>query len=77
MGWKLRIDSLGLDLALTPVMEESEFATSAFIPVVYWEGAVEATGSMDGAAVCGKGFVEMVGYVPSAPIAPPTPPAQP
>ena len=77
MGWKLRIDSLGLDLALTPVIEESEFATSAFIPVVYWEGAVEATGSRAGAAVSGKGFVEMVGYVPSAPIVPPTPPAQP
>ena len=77
MGWKLRVDSLGLDLALTPVIEESEFATSVFIPVIYWEGAVTATGSRDVAAVSGKGFVEMVGYVPSAPIAPPTRPAQP
>ena len=65
MGWNLRIDSLGLDLALAPVIEESEFADSELIPVVYWEGAVAATGSRSGAAVSGNGFVEMVGYVPS------------
>ncbi len=74
MGWNLRVDSLGLDLVLTPVIEEAEFVTSVFIPVIYWEGAVVATGSRDGAAVSGKGFVEMVGYVPSALVAPPAQP---
>ena len=77
MGWTLGIDSLGLDLALTPVIEESEFAISQIIPVVYWEGAVAATGSKNGAAVSGNGFVELVGYVPSDLSALPTPPPQP
>ena len=77
MGWDLRIHSLGLDLALTPLIEESEFAISEIIPVVYWEGSVAATGSRNGAAVSGNGFVEMVGYVPSDLSALPTPPAQP
>ena len=77
MGWNLRIDSLGLDLALAPVIEESEFADSELIPVVYWEGAVAATGSRSGAAVSGNGFVEMVGYVPSDLSGLPTPAAQP
>ena len=77
MGWNLAVDSLGLDLALAPVIEESEFADSELIPVVYWEGAVAATGSRSGAAVSGNGFVEMVGYVPSDLSALPTPAAQP
>ena len=77
MGWNLLVDSLDIDLVLTPAIEEAEFAISTFIPVIYWEGAVAATGSKGGIDVSGRGFVEMVGYVPSAPIAPPTPPAQP
>ena len=78
MGWDLRIHSLDLDLALTPVIRSSEFHISEFIPVIYWEGAVAASGNRSGSPVSGKGFVEMVGYVPSAPIAPPpTPPAEP
>ena len=77
MGWNLRIDSLGLDLTLTPIIEEAEFNIGAFIPVVYWEGAVSATGNSAGASVSGRGFVEMVGYVPTEFIALPTPPVQP
>ncbi len=76
-SWRLRVDSLALDLALTPVMEEAEVAVSAFIPVVYWEGAVAAAGARNGAPVTGKGFVEMVGYAPTAAAAQPTSPAQP
>ena len=74
MGWKLNVDSLDLSLDLNPVMQSSEFHISEFIPVIYWEGAVAASGSRAGSLVSGKGFVEMVGYVPSAPIAPPPTP---
>ena len=77
MGWRLRVDSLGLDLTLAPAMEEAEFADSAFIPVVYWEGAVAVTGTRNGAPVAGRGFVELVGYAPAGPATPPVPPAQP
>ena len=65
MGWRVIVDSLGLDLVLTPVMREAEFSKTGFIPVVYWEGAVEARGSRNGSPVSGRGFVEMVGYVPT------------
>ena len=77
MNWKLRVDSLELDLTLTPSMEEAEFALSAFIPMVYWEGSVVATGTRNGAPVAGRGFVEMVGYAPAAPEIQPTPSVQP
>ena len=73
MGWKLRVKPLELDMELTPVMENAEFAASSFIPIVYWEGAVEAAGTREGTPVTGKGFVEMVGYAPGVPAAQPTP----
>ena len=77
MNWKLRVDSLELDLTLTPSMEEAEFALSAFIPMIYWEGSVVATGTRNGAPVAGRGFVEMVGYAPAAPEVQSTPSVQP
>ena len=77
MSWNLRVDSLELDLTLTPTIEEAEFSLSAFIPVVYWEGSVSAVGTRDGAPVAGRGFVEMVGYAPTPPEDQPTPSAQP
>ena len=73
MGWKLRIEPLGLDLELAPVMEDSEFDSMAFIPIIYWEGAVAATGTKGEAPITGKGFVEMVGYAPGVPATQPTP----
>ena len=73
MGWKLKIESLELDLELTPVMEDAEFDSSVFIPIVYWEGAIAATGTMEGTPVTGKGFVEMVSYAPGVPVMQPTP----
>ena len=72
IDWRLRVDSLELDLSLTASMEEAEFALSTFIPVIYWEGSVAATGTRKGTPVAGRGFVEMVGYAPAALEIPPT-----
>ena len=65
MGWRLRVDSLNLDLVLTPVLKGAEFTQTSFIPVIYWEGAVTAKGSRNGNPISGRGFVEMVGYAPT------------
>ena len=64
MGWKLAVAPLGLDVALTPVHQKSEFANSSYVPVAYWEGAVTVSGAKEGQSATGKGFVEMVGYDP-------------
>ncbi len=77
VDWRLRVDSLELDLSLTASMEEAEFALSTFIPVIYWEGSVSATGTRRGTPVAGRGFVEMVGYAPIILETPPTEEAQP
>jgi predicted secreted hydrolase len=52
-GWTMRIDSLAIDLAIRPVMENQELDTI----VRYWEGAVDVRGSHSG-----RGYVELTGY---------------
>ena len=64
MGWRLEIAPLEVELELEPVLEHAEFAAGVILPVVYWEGAVTASGQRGGAPVEGRGFVELVGYDP-------------
>jgi predicted secreted hydrolase len=74
MGWELSIASLGLELTLSPAQNYAEFAGSRYVPAPYWEGAVSVRGVKGGAAITGKGFVELVGYGAIARGATPTPP---
>ena len=62
-GWRVEVAPLGLELELTPFVEQSEF-TSSVIKVSYWEGAVSVAGQREGQSVTGWGFVELVGYDP-------------
>ena len=64
MGWLLAIAPLDVELELAPVLEHAEFAAGLILPVVYWEGAVTASGQRSGIKVEGRGFVELVGYDP-------------
>lgn len=52
MGWDVRIDDIFL--TLTPVMEDQELVSPY---KVYWEGACEVSGDVDGRA-----YVELTGY---------------
>ena len=63
-GWRLRIEPLEIDLSLDPVLPDAEFDAGVILPVVYWEGAVTASGDRAGARLEGRGFVELVGYDP-------------
>ncbi len=63
-GWRLRIEPLEMDLALEPVLPDAEFDAGVILPVVYWEGAVTASGQTGGTATKGRGFAELVGYDP-------------
>ena len=48
----------GIDVTITPVMPNQEL----FTIVRYWEGAVDVNGTVDDAAVKGRGYVELTGY---------------
>lgn len=56
--WDLRVPELGLELDVVPVMSDQELFTT----VRYWEGAVDIRGRRAGAAVTGRGYVELTGY---------------
>ena len=51
--WRLRCAKLGLDIEVSPRVEDQELRTR----VRYWEGAVDARGTH-----AGVGYLEMTGY---------------
>lgn len=57
-GWTIRVPDQGLDLAVTPVLDDQELNVS----FRYWEGAVDVRGTADGRPVTGRGYVELTGY---------------
>jgi predicted secreted hydrolase len=64
-GWHIRIPGQGLDLTLTPTLEDQELDTRATTGVVYWEGSQRVSGTRDGTPIAGDGYVELTGYGPS------------
>ncbi len=59
VGWKLRIASLGLNLSVRTPLEAQELALQ---PVSYWEGVIDISGTRDGRATKGHGYLELTGY---------------
>lgn len=57
-GWRISVPSAGLELEGRPLMADQELNLST----VYWEGAVEFSGTLDGAPVGASGYIEMTGY---------------
>lgn len=57
-GWRLVIEGLDLVLEGRPLLANQELNVST----TYWEGAVEFTGTREGAPVRARGYVEMTGY---------------
>jgi len=58
--WRLAVSGPDLVLTTEPRLENQEVAHS----FRYWEGAVGASGRLDGAAISGRGYVELTGYRP-------------
>jgi len=57
-SWEIRFPERDLVLKVVPVMDDQELFTT----VRYWEGAVDVTGTRDGASISGRGYVELTGY---------------
>jgi predicted secreted hydrolase len=58
MGWIVSIPGEGLELELTPYLEDQELN----LTTIYWEGAVRIAGTHDGQPIIGNGYVELTGY---------------
>ncbi|MBI3957694.1 MAG: carotenoid 1,2-hydratase [Chloroflexi bacterium] len=57
-GWQVSFPAYAIDLTIQPLIPDQEM-TVAF---VYYEGATTIRGTMEGAAVSGRGYVELTGY---------------
>lgn len=66
-GWQIGLSArpdLGLPearLHLEPLLRDQELA---FERLPYWEGAVDASGTLAGRSIRGQGYVELTGYAP-------------
>jgi predicted secreted hydrolase len=59
VGWRIEVPGERLELTVRPVLENQELA---LMPLTYWEGAVEISGTRDGKPVKGHGYLELTGY---------------
>jgi predicted secreted hydrolase len=62
IGWVIELPRHGGRLDVEPLFDEQEMVLEGITGSVYWEGAVNVTGSWRGAAAKGAGYVELVGY---------------
>lgn len=62
MGWRVELPAHRITLTVRPVMREQELLTQGSTRVIYWEGAVDVSGSFAGSPVRGEGYVELTGY---------------
>jgi predicted secreted hydrolase len=60
--WRVQIPARGVDLTVRAALENQEMRTEGSTGVSYWEGAVVASGTAQGRAVQGRGYLEMTGY---------------
>ena len=60
--WRVRVPKSDIELEVRPVVADQELRTRRSTGVTYWEGLCEFSGSVNGRAVKGYGYVELVGY---------------
>jgi len=61
-GWRVQITQIGLDVTVIPELADQELNTLESTGVIYWEGANSVAGSLAGAPVTGRSYVELTGY---------------
>jgi len=63
-GWSIRVPRLGLDVTVTPRLEDQEMVGEGADGIDYWEGSVAVRGRAGATAkeVSGLGYVELTGY---------------
>ncbi len=57
-GWQLTVPGQKLNLKIEPLLNDQELNLS----YRYWEGAVKVSGTKNGHAISGQGYVELAGY---------------
>jgi predicted secreted hydrolase len=60
--WRVSVPGERLDLDVGAVLPQQELHTPASTGVIYWEGAVDVSGSAAGRRITGMGYMELTGY---------------
>jgi predicted secreted hydrolase len=63
IGWRLKIEKLGLDAEIETPVEDQELN----VGVRYWEGCVRISGTRNQQPVKGKGYLELTGFAGGIP----------
>ncbi len=59
IGWRIALPAQQLTIDVRAAVKNQELA---LLPLAYWEGAVEVTGTRGAAAITGRGYLELTGY---------------
>lgn len=62
IAWRLRIDTLDIDLIVRANLADQELRTPNSTGLTYWEGNVNAAGKHSGSEITASGYVELTGY---------------
>jgi predicted secreted hydrolase len=57
--WKVAIPGEKIEFTLSPALDDQELRIN---PITYWEGAIDVSGTRDGQAITGRGYLELTGY---------------
>lgn len=60
--WRVSSRRLGWNFVITPTVSNQEIRAQGAAGVTYWEGSVVISGTVNGAPVSGRGYVELTGY---------------
>jgi predicted secreted hydrolase len=59
IGWRIALPGQRTEFTVRAALEDQELKLG---PITYWEGAIDATGTRDGTAIKGRGYLELTGY---------------
>jgi predicted secreted hydrolase len=59
IGWRITLLGQQTEFVVRAALEDQELALG---PITYWEGAIDASGTRDGKAIKGRGYLELTGY---------------
>jgi predicted secreted hydrolase len=61
-GWRVTLPRHGIDVELTPTVDDQELVTRSTGGVTYWEGSVRVREAHGERREAGRGYVELTGY---------------
>lgn len=62
VAWTVRVPRLNLAMSVTTPLPSQELVSPRHLGPNYWEGLVDYRGTLNGAPLTGRGYLEMTGY---------------